>query len=51
VFYFLSGLFCLLHARGEQALAPWAMGMPFGVGQILAAAILYWTLERGDGDA
>jgi hypothetical protein len=51
VFYLLSGLFCLLHARGEQALAPWAMGMPFGIGQILAAAILYWTLERGDGDA
>jgi hypothetical protein len=24
------------------------MGVPFGVGQLLAAAVLYWNLERGD---
>ena len=25
--------------------------LPFGAGQLLAAAVLYWTLERGDGEA
>ena len=38
-----------LFARGDQALAPWAMAFPFGVGQMLSAAVLYWTLERTDG--
>jgi hypothetical protein len=48
VFYLASGVTCLGLARGEAALSPWAMGLPFGVGQFLSAAILYWTLERGD---
>ena len=48
VFYMLAGVCCLILARGEGALSPWAMGIPFGVGQLLAAAILYWTLERND---
>jgi len=26
------------------------MGLPFGVGQLAAAGILYWTLERNDGE-
>ncbi len=50
VFYLASGVTCLALARGDAALAPWAMGIPFGVGQLLAAAVLYWTLERGDGE-
>ena len=45
-FYLASGLLCL--ALGDLALSPWAMGLPFGAGQALAAAILYWNLERGD---
>jgi hypothetical protein len=45
-FYLASGLICL--SLGDQALSPWAMGLPFGIGQLLAAAILYWNLERGD---
>ena len=44
-FYLGTGLVCL--AIGEAALSPWAMGVPFGIGQLLAAAILYWNLERG----
>lgn len=51
VFYLASGVTCLALARGGAALAPWTMGVPFGVGQLLAAAVLYWTLERGDGEA
>src|SRR5262249_42219231 len=48
VFYLSSGLTCLALARGDAALSPWAMGLPFGFGQLLAAAVLYRTLERSD---
>jgi hypothetical protein len=48
VFYLAAGVTCLGLARGEAELSPWAMGVPFGAGQFLAAAVLYWTLERGD---
>ncbi len=41
VFYLGTGLTVLALARGEAALSPWAMGLPFGVGQLLAAAVLY----------
>ena len=50
-FYLASGFGCLLAARLGAAPAPWAMGVPFGVGQFLAAAVLYWNLERGDAEA
>ena len=46
VFYMTAGVLCLLWARDDFAFSPWAMGVPFGVGQVLSAAILYWTLER-----
>ena len=48
VFYLASGLGCLALARGPAAFSPWAMGLPFGCGQLLAAAVLYHTLERRD---
>jgi hypothetical protein len=48
VFYLAAGCACLALARGEHALSPWAMAVPFGAGQLLAAAVLYWTLERRD---
>ena len=48
VFYLASGLACLALARGELAFSPWAMGLPFGTGQLLAAAVLYRTLECPD---
>jgi hypothetical protein len=51
VFYLAAGTTCMALARDESALAPWAMGVPFGVGQLLAAGILYWTLERPDAEA
>jgi hypothetical protein len=47
VFYMMAGILGLLWARDAFAFSPWAMGVPFGVGQLLSAAILYWTLERG----
>src|SRR5262249_20815180 len=46
VFYLGTGLAALAIGPGEAALSPWTMGVPFGVGQSLAAAVLYCTLER-----
>jgi hypothetical protein len=51
VFYLGTGLAVLAVGRGESALAPWTMGLPFGAGQFLAAAVLYCTLERDHAPA
>ena len=51
MFYLAAGIATLALARGGAALSPWAMGLPFGVGQFLGAAVLYWTLERNDVEA
>lgn len=45
-YYLFCGSYCLLHGHGDQAFAPWQMGVTFGGGHLLTAAILYWTLER-----
>ena len=50
VFYMIAGILCLVWAKDDQAFSPWAMGVPFGLGQFLSAAILYWTLERKPDD-
>lgn len=50
-FYMLSGCGCLLWGRGEHALSPWLMGVSFGGGQLLGAAVLYWNLERIDASS
>jgi hypothetical protein len=46
VFYLGTGLAILAVGPGDAALSPWTMGLPFGAGQLLAAAVLYRTLER-----
>jgi hypothetical protein len=43
-FYLLAGL--LMITRHHDALDAWTMGTTFGIGQITAAAMLYWTRER-----
>jgi hypothetical protein len=48
LFYMIAGT--MLLTLREDALSPWAMGVPFGCGQLFAAAVLYWTLERSDGE-
>ena len=50
VYYLAAGIFCLAWAQDEHAFSLWAMAVPFGVGQLLAAGILYWTLERTHGE-
>jgi hypothetical protein len=46
LYYVVCGCCWLVLGQGEQAFAPWQMGVSFGGGQLLCAAILYWTLER-----
>jgi hypothetical protein len=48
-YYLIAGCMDLVLARGPNAFSPWAMGLTFGVGQLLAAAVLYWNLERRHG--
>ena len=46
--YLLTGLFCV-SLGDNRALSPWAMGIPYGVGQVLVAGILLCTTrERKD---
>ena len=40
LWYLAAGLTCLAVESSQQALSPWAMGIPFGVGQLLVAAVL-----------
>jgi hypothetical protein len=40
VWYLVSGFACLAWASGDRAFSPWAMGLPFGVGQLLVACVL-----------
>lgn len=47
LFYMFGGAICLT-VGPAAALGPWMMGCTFGPGQLAAAAILYWTLERSD---
>lgn len=48
VWYLLTGLFCLSLADA-RAFSPWAMGIPYGAGQLLVAGILLLhKREAGD---
>jgi hypothetical protein len=40
VWYLLCGLACLALLGPERTLSPWAMGVPFALGQLLVAGIL-----------
>ena len=50
IWYLVCGLACLAWASGEYALSPWAMGVPFLVGQMLAAILLKQNFGGGDGE-
>jgi hypothetical protein len=49
--YFLAGATVLILSAQSRALSPWAMGIPFGVGQLLVAGLLHVALGGNDGDA
>ena len=50
IWYLIAGLACLVFAQDESAFSPWAMGVPYGVGQLLVAAILQrYSAGEADG--
>ena len=49
LYYLVGGALSLAFAQGKAAFSPWAMGGTFGGGQLLAATVLYLTLERNHG--
>jgi hypothetical protein len=42
VWYLAAGLFCLAAGSVTRTLVPWTMGIPFGIGQLLVAAVLQY---------
>lgn len=49
VYYLTAAGWLLSLAASGASLNPWAMGMTFGVGQLAAALMLYWNIERNHG--
>jgi hypothetical protein len=49
IWYLGSGLVCLALANEAHAFSPWAMGIPFGFGQLLSAALIH-TVGAGDAE-
>jgi hypothetical protein len=48
MWYLVSGLICLAVGSGVSALSPWMMGVPFGIGQLLVAAVLQFGYHKAD---
>ena len=40
VWYLAAGLTCLALGGGDREFSPWAMGVPFDIGQLLVATVL-----------
>jgi len=51
IWYLVTGLTTLIMQAGSQILLPWTMGISFGVGQLLVAAILQYGYESLDEQA
>ena len=50
VWYLLTGLI-LISFGDARAFSPWAMGIPFGVGQLLVAGVLLWSAKKGEHES
>jgi hypothetical protein len=48
LYYAIAGGVLLWRAPVGGAPSPWAVGGTFGIGQLFAAAALYWSVERPD---
>jgi hypothetical protein len=51
LWYLGSGLTCLAFGQGALAYSPWEMGVPFGIGQLLVAAVLQFGYREADDGA
>jgi hypothetical protein len=49
--YFVAGATALIVSCQSRTLSPWAMGIPFGIGQLLMAGLLHGALGGDDGKA
>jgi hypothetical protein len=50
VWYLACGLAVLALANGSAAFSPLAMALPFGIGQLLIAVILYASVGERDAE-
>jgi hypothetical protein len=48
--YLASGLANLAFGNPDNALSPWSMAVPYGIGQLYIAAVLYRSTGAHDGD-
>ena len=48
--YFFAGFAVLMLASQTHTLSPWTMGMPFAIGQLLMAALLYFASGEEDAE-
>jgi len=51
VWYLATGLAALAFANGVHAFSPWAMALPFGIGQLLVALVLFRSIGEHDAQA
>jgi hypothetical protein len=51
VWYLATGLAALAFANGVHAFSPWAMALPFGIGQLVVAFVLFRSIGDHDGQA
>ena len=51
LFYFGAGSALLWAGHGADTIGGWSVGGTFGLGQLLAAAVLWWNLERTNDHA
>jgi hypothetical protein len=51
VWFLATGALCLTAGITERALSPWEMGFPFGIGQLLLAAVLKFGYREADEGA
>ena len=49
--FLATGALCLTTGTGAHALSPWEMGFPFGIGQLLIAAVLKFGYREIEEDA
>jgi hypothetical protein len=50
VWYLAAGLCSICICSGTKTFLPWAMGVPFGIGQLLVAAVLQVCVEENTED-
>ena len=51
IWYLVTGLTCIVIQSGSKSFSPWTMGIPFGVGQLLVAAVLQFGFEGSSEDS